>query len=178
MLQQRQAQRVEKDEDMNKVIDKRYPFETFDHRENPQYADYNKQMSKIKGYENKHKSQADKKHMENQYPKGEAGLAYYEETMNKNREQFMKEDDKVIKETNTLKARLQQGLEDYEEVPADDPDQKNRKEMNLDLNYWKNKFLYPYALNLAPLKLPDSGLNHYKNEQDTIQQNRLKKQLQ
>lgn len=55
MLQQRQAQRVEKDEDMNKVIDKRYPFETFDHRENPQYADYNKQMSKIKGYENKHK---------------------------------------------------------------------------------------------------------------------------
>lgn len=106
--------------------------------------------------------------MENQFPKGDAGLAYYEETMNKNKEQFLKEDDKVIKETNNLKARLQQGLEDYEEVPADDPDQKNRKEMNLDLNYWKNKFLYPYALNLAPLKLPDSGLNHYKNEQDTI----------
>jgi len=30
---------------------------------------------------------------------------------------------------------------------------KKKVEMNLDLEYWKKKFLYPYALDTAPIKL-------------------------
>lgn len=29
--------------------------------------------------------------------------------------------------------------------------------MNLDLDYWKKKFLYPYALDTGPLKLNENG---------------------
>jgi hypothetical protein len=32
---------------------------------------------------------------------------------------------------------------------------KKRVEMNLDLDYWKKRFLYPYALDTAPLKFND-----------------------
>lgn len=31
--------------------------------------------------------------------------------------------------------------------------------MNLDLDYWRKKFLYPYALDTGPLKLGEEGMN-------------------
>jgi len=34
-----------------------------------------------------------------------------------------------------------------------DIDSKRKNELNLDLDYWKKKFLYPYALDTGPLKL-------------------------
>jgi hypothetical protein len=33
-----------------------------------------------------------------------------------------------------------------------DTETKKKNEMNLDLDYWKKRFLYPYALDTAPLK--------------------------
>lgn len=38
-----------------------------------------------------------------------------------------------------------------------DIESKKKNEMNLDLDYWKKKFLYPYALDTGPLKLLDNG---------------------
>lgn len=34
-----------------------------------------------------------------------------------------------------------------------DPRQKRAFEMNLDPSYWKTKFLYPFALDKAPIRL-------------------------
>jgi len=36
---------------------------------------------------------------------------------------------------------------------------KKKVEMNLDIDYWKKKFLYPYALDTAPLKLNEGGMS-------------------
>ena len=36
-----------------------------------------------------------------------------------------------------------------------DIEAKKKNEMNLDPDYWKKKFLYPYALDTGPLKLSD-----------------------
>lgn len=36
---------------------------------------------------------------------------------------------------------------------------KKRVEMNLDLDYWKKRFLYPYALDTAPLKFNDGQIS-------------------
>ena len=41
---------------------------------------------------------------------------------------------------------------------VDNADNKKKNDMNLDLDYWKKRFLYPFALdkiNTAPLKLID-----------------------
>jgi hypothetical protein len=34
---------------------------------------------------------------------------------------------------------------------------KKKNEMNLDMDYWKKRFLYPYALDLAPIKIDGQG---------------------
>jgi len=39
-----------------------------------------------------------------------------------------------------------------------DIESKKKNEMNLDLDYWKKKFLYPYALDTGPLKLNESSV--------------------
>jgi hypothetical protein len=36
-----------------------------------------------------------------------------------------------------------------------DTESKKKNELNLDLDYWKNKFLYPFALDGGPIKLDD-----------------------
>ena len=38
-----------------------------------------------------------------------------------------------------------------------DTDAKKKNELNMDMDYWKKKFLYPFALDTGPLKLTDGG---------------------
>ena len=49
-----------------------------------------------------------------------------------------------------------------------DTESKKKNEMNLDLNYWKKRFLYPYALDTAPMKPPNDGASTTANMQETL----------
>ena len=80
-------------------------------------------MSKIKGYDSKN-SQHDKKN-DHLYPKGDAGLAYYDDQMNKNKIHFQDEDDKTVRRIKNLKNNLEQSLKDYEDMPDEDKDLAN-----------------------------------------------------
>lgn len=42
---------------------------------------------------------------------------------------------------------------------SDEPEQFEDKQMNLGHEYWVKKFLFPYALDLAPLKLSEIQVN-------------------
>lgn len=53
--------------------------------------------------------------------------------------------------------KMQHSAEGGEGAFKKDSDPKKRNEMNLDLDYWKKRFLYPYALDTAPLRHGSSG---------------------
>ena len=40
---------------------------------------------------------------------------------------------------------------------TDDSQPKRKHELNMDPEYWKKRFLYPYALDPAPLRLDDES---------------------
>ena len=67
------------------------------------------------------------------------------------------------KVNNMIEEKKQELIEEAEgeasdEEDQDNPEQKTHKrfELNLDPNYWRKKFLYPFALDPAPLRL-DAG---------------------
>ena len=71
--------------------------------------------------------------------------------MNVNRfQQF--HDESVKKYNQWVKKRQEQNVDTLKR----DNDSKKKNEMNLDLDYWKKKFLYPYALDTGPLKIPEN----------------------
>lgn len=51
-----------------------------------------------------------------------------------------------------MKKKEEFSLENYK---REQNEPKKRFEMDLNLDYWKQKFLFPYALDTAPLKLND-----------------------
>lgn len=48
--------------------------------------------------------------------------------------------------------------------------------MNLDMDYWKKKFLYPYSLDTGPLKLNENGGGQATAE-DIAQQQKIMEKL-
>lgn len=81
--------------------------------------------------------------------------------MNVNR--FVQFHDESIKKYNTwMKKRQEQNVDTLKR----DIESKKKNEMNLDLDYWKKRFLYPYALDTGPLKLNDSGNGGQVNADD------------
>jgi hypothetical protein len=56
-----------------------------------------------------------------------------------------------------------------------DIESKKKNEMNFDLEYWKKKFLYPYALDTGPLKA-SAGENVITSE-DVVNQNKILEKL-
>ena len=53
-------------------------------------------------------------------------------------------------QTQWLKKKGEYTVENFKK---DFNEPRKKVEMNLDLDYWKKRFLYPYALDTAPLKL-------------------------
>lgn len=75
----------------------------------------------------------------------------YEQNINK----FQQFHDESIKKYNQwIKKKEHQSVE----ILKKENESKKKNEMNLDLDYWKKKFLYPYALDIAPLKNNDGSV--------------------
>ena len=70
-----------------------------------------------------------------------------------------------------LKKRQEQNVETLKK----DIESKKKNEMNFDLDYWKKKFLYPYALDTGPLKA-SAGENAITSE-DVVNQNNILEKL-
>ena len=54
---------------------------------------------------------------------------------------------------NWQKVKSENTIENFRQELAD---AKRKTEQNLDFDYWKNKFLYPYSLDTAPLKYAEN----------------------
>lgn len=52
-----------------------------------------------------------------------------------------------------MKKREEQNVETLK----NDLESKKKNELNLDIDYWKKKFLYPYALDTGPIKMGDNA---------------------
>ncbi len=61
-------------------------------------------------------------------------------------------DESIKKYNQWVKRREEQNVETLKK----DIESKKKNELNLDLDYWKKKFLYPYALDTGPIKLPEN----------------------
>eukprot|EP00347_Sterkiella_histriomuscorum_P010573 403375759 len=91
--------------------------------------------------------------------------------MNINR--FQQFHDESIKKYNQwVKKRQDQNVDTLKR----DIESKKKNEMNLDLDYWKTKFLYPYALDTGPLKLQENGVGQVTAD-DLAQQQKIMEKL-
>ena len=54
---------------------------------------------------------------------------------------------------NWQKVKSENTIENFRQELAD---AKRKTEQNLDFDYWRNKFLYPYSLDTAPLKYAEN----------------------
>lgn len=45
-----------------------------------------------------------------------------------------------------------------------DVDSKKKNDLNLDVDYWKKRFLYPFALDTAPLKMNEASTSTFEND--------------
>jgi hypothetical protein len=83
-------------------------------------------------------------------------------------------DESVKKYNQWVKKRQEQNVDTLKK----DIESKKRNEMNLDPDYWKKKFLYPFALDTGPLKtadLPGGGIQ--ASAEDLAQQQKLMEKL-
>ncbi len=47
-----------------------------------------------------------------------------------------------------------------------DVDSKKKNDLNLDVDYWKKRFLYPFALDTAPLRINEGSSSISQFDQD------------
>ena len=62
----------------------------------------------------------------------------------------------LIEEKKTSLAEGEEEASEEEGQDGEQPATRKRFELNLDPNYWRKKFLYPFALDPAPLRLDAS----------------------
>ena len=101
---------------------------------------------------------------------GAKGKAKHIYDMNVNR--FHQFHDESIKKYNQwMKRREEQNVDTLKR----DLESKKKNELNLDLEYWKKKFLYPFALDTGPLKLQEGGAG--VTAADVMQQAKMMEKL-